>query len=676
LTAKSGTDALALLNEQVPLPDVILSDIKMPGMDGLAFLQAIRTNPEWCDIPFVFMSAHSTKSKLQQAFEFGADDFLTKPFEFERVLEAIHRASARRQQPVEQPSAVPSAPPASEKTSLVKADSAYALPAQGVSTELRTYLRILWRRKAIILGCTLIAVVLSLLISSQLTPKYAGSATVRISASPDLNMGYGTVSVRLVNTYVEIATSSPVLDELDSRLDGETSPKIEVEVLPDTELLVITATHTDPQVARDSANILATILVERSADLFGGDTPSARELLWEQVQQAETDYNAALDEYNALLVALQEADISDERVAELTQQMEVLSRSVSLRQEMYANVLQRYENSRLNEQLRANSVTIVEPASLPQNPTSPNLILNTGLGLISGLTASIMLAFLLESFDTTLRDVDEIPAITSLPALSLVPRSPYPSPIWSKSKMLPEPETGAVAEAFHELRIRLMLTNGGMSGRTVLVTSPESGTGKTTVSANLALALVKTNQRVVLLDVDPYLSNLYRQLGVSNGPGIYDVLCGNAELDATLQDTIYPNLHAMTLGHIATDVTGAMSTLPMRVLFRKLLRDHDYIVIDAPSVLTHTYTTLLAQISDAVILVVAQNHTERKHLWATLQQFKDIRGPIIGLVANRVPRTHRNRRTIPDHLSEKLQTSISVSKPSTTADKKNLQRTG
>jgi capsular exopolysaccharide synthesis family protein len=680
MTADSGKEALALLHER-PRPDLILADVKMPEMDGLALLQAIRTNDEWSDIPFICMSGYATKAKLQQAFKLGADDFLSKPFDSQRLLEAVRRAGLHTREQAAKPVAlsVERQPSLPSETPLIQPESTYApAPASpDVSAELLTYLHVLWRRKWSIVLCTLVAVALSLFISSRLTPKYAASATVRISSSPDMNLGYSSLSVRIVNTYVKIATSAPVLDELDRRLNVASSPQIKVEVVPDTELLVITATHSDSQVARDSANTLAEILVERSANVFGGDAPTARELLWQQVQQAEADFNAALEEYNKLLLELQDAETSQARVTELTQQTEVLSRSVALRQEMYANLLQRYETARYNEQLRASAISIVEPAALPRKPSSPNLLLNTGLGLIGGLVAGIMLAFLLENFDTKLRNIDEIPSITPLPVLGQIPQSPYRrSPFWARSKMLPRPEKETVARAFHELRVRLMLTDGVPAGPTILITSPEPRTGKTAVSANLAMAMAKAGHRVAILDVDLRSPDIYRQLGLTPRPGIYDVLSGNVPLEEALQETTCPNLHAMTLGLTSTDVTGSLSPLPMRALLKYLQRDHDYIIVDAPSLHSRTYTTLLARLSDAVIMVVAQNHTDRRRLWHTLQQFREAHATVIGIVANRVPRSRLGDQGSQAILSEKLYSSITFSDQTAPLENTTLTRTG
>jgi CheY-like chemotaxis protein len=89
LKGRDGKEGVALLQQTQPLPSVIISDLSMPSMDGVDLLRYVRDTPEWADIPFVIMSAHSSPDDRRSALEQGADEFLVKPFsleDFQRVL--------------------------------------------------------------------------------------------------------------------------------------------------------------------------------------------------------------------------------------------------------------------------------------------------------------------------------------------------------------------------------------------------------------------------------------------------------------------------------------------------------------------------------------------------------------------------------------------------------------
>lgn len=86
--AGDGFDALDTLNKVVP--DIILSDINMPGMDGLTFFRRVRENTAWFEIPFIFLTTRSTREDTRQAIGLGADDYFVKPFDPDDLLICVH----------------------------------------------------------------------------------------------------------------------------------------------------------------------------------------------------------------------------------------------------------------------------------------------------------------------------------------------------------------------------------------------------------------------------------------------------------------------------------------------------------------------------------------------------------------------------------------------------------
>jgi signal transduction histidine kinase len=93
LQATSGETALSVLREITP--HLILSDVMMPGMGGVAFYARVRQDPRWSQIPFVFLTAQGQRSDIRRGMELGADDYLTKPFEPEELLAAVRARLTR-----------------------------------------------------------------------------------------------------------------------------------------------------------------------------------------------------------------------------------------------------------------------------------------------------------------------------------------------------------------------------------------------------------------------------------------------------------------------------------------------------------------------------------------------------------------------------------------------------
>jgi len=96
--AGDGAIALGLLERINRAPDLIVSDIGMPNMDGFEFLGMVRSRPQWLTIPFIFMTARDEKDDIRSGKLRGADDYITKPFEFRDLLISVQSALNRREQ--------------------------------------------------------------------------------------------------------------------------------------------------------------------------------------------------------------------------------------------------------------------------------------------------------------------------------------------------------------------------------------------------------------------------------------------------------------------------------------------------------------------------------------------------------------------------------------------------
>ena len=95
ITAKNGKEALKILSSLENIPDVIISDIMMPEMDGYEFFREISNEPRWNRIPFLFLSARTTPKDIRFGKLLGADDYLTKPFNEKDLLAILSGRIAR-----------------------------------------------------------------------------------------------------------------------------------------------------------------------------------------------------------------------------------------------------------------------------------------------------------------------------------------------------------------------------------------------------------------------------------------------------------------------------------------------------------------------------------------------------------------------------------------------------
>ena len=95
ISVENGAQALAVLRESSVLPDLIVSDIMMPKMDGIQLLREVRKVPLWIKIPFIFLTARSEKTDIQRGKQLGVDDYLVKPFDADDLLIAVESRLSR-----------------------------------------------------------------------------------------------------------------------------------------------------------------------------------------------------------------------------------------------------------------------------------------------------------------------------------------------------------------------------------------------------------------------------------------------------------------------------------------------------------------------------------------------------------------------------------------------------
>jgi putative two-component system response regulator len=96
ITAGTGVEALEKM--QVVTPDLIISDITMPQMDGYSYFNAVRSQPEWVTIPFIFLTARAEREDILAGKNMGAEDYLVKPLSREELVTAVRSRLARSRQ--------------------------------------------------------------------------------------------------------------------------------------------------------------------------------------------------------------------------------------------------------------------------------------------------------------------------------------------------------------------------------------------------------------------------------------------------------------------------------------------------------------------------------------------------------------------------------------------------
>jgi Mrp family chromosome partitioning ATPase len=373
------------------------------------------------------------------------------------------------------------------------------------------------------------------------------------------------------------------------------------------------------------------------------DVALARRLV-DEYAASYTVYRRSLDTA-AIHTALQSVD------ARIGQLVDAGGRGGAL----YASLVERQQTLATMQALQTSNAAVVQRAQKVvqvQPKTSRNAILGIFLGIVLG----VGLAFLREALDTRVRNAEEIGE--RLGGLPLLARVPVPNKkLRSKNRlvMLDSP-TGVQAEAFRMLRTNLDFATLGRDARTIMVTSAVEQEGKSTTIANLAVALARTGQRVVLVDLDlrrPFLHTFFEL----NRPGITQVALGHISLEEALVPVAIadshprwerPNGNSNGNGNGHRAVQGILEVLPsgpippdpgefvgtavLSEILEQLRLRADFVLVDAPPVL-HVGDAMTLSTKVDGILVVTRMQVVRRHMLNELaRQLANAPTPVLGFV--------------------------------------------
>lgn len=189
------------------------------------------------------------------------------------------------------------------------------------------------------------------------------------------------------------------------------------------------------------------------------------------------------------------------------------------------------------------------------------------------------------------------------------------------------------AEQYRSLRTRIHQAEHGRSVRTLVVTSPGKGDGKSLTSANLALTMAQEfHTRVLLIDADLRRPAVHSLFGIAEAPGLTDVLMGGAALPEALVTVPEHNLTVLPAGLPPAHPAELLGSSAMRRLLDTLRTQYDRIILDMPPVEPLADVHIVAQIADALLLIVRAGQTERPAIERALTSLGNDK--VLGLVLN------------------------------------------
>ncbi len=298
---------------------------------------------------------------------------------------------------------------------------------------------------------------------------------------------------------------------------------------------------------------------------------------------------------------------------------------------------------------------IIRQASVPYRPIRPNKKMNMLLSLFIGFFMGISLAFFLEYFDSSIRNVDDVKSYLRVNALGIVPEVEFGTADMLQMQDKAEKEGFSrvmwstndlkiplyVAEAYRIIRTNFVFGAVDKSLKIFQVTSAVKGEGKTTTTVNLGISLSQVGMKVLLVDADLRRPSIHKTLHLSNNTrGLDQILRGEMSLEEAVQKTSIPNLWVLTSGGIPDHPSELLSSNAMRHLLVKLRSLYDVILIDSPPIISVADAPVIASHVDGTILVVRAGYIPRRLTLQAKKFVEAVNGKVLGIVLNSVSSEH------------------------------------
>ncbi|MDU0325775.1 polysaccharide biosynthesis tyrosine autokinase [Microbacterium sp. KSW2-21] len=279
-------------------------------------------------------------------------------------------------------------------------------------------------------------------------------------------------------------------------------------------------------------------------------------------------------------------------------------------------------------------LTVVQPAVEPSTPFSPRIPVIVVVAALFGLVVAVLLSILRNALDTRVRTLKDLESLTEAPLLGGIAFDPEAT---KRPLIVQEDPRSPRSESFRALRTNLQFLNVEGGPKLFVVTSSGPGEGKSTTTANLAIALAETGARVALLDGDLRLPRIADYMGIEGGVGLTDVLIGRVEVADVLQKWGRGQLFVLPSGPVPPNPAELLGSAAMSQLLATLTEHFDYVLIDAPPLLLVTDAAVLSKVTRGAIMVAASGKAKKQEFEGALRTLQTAGGRLVGVIMTMLP---------------------------------------
>jgi len=495
-----------------------------------------------------------------------------------------------------------------------------------LNINIKEYFALFKQSAWVIILVTIVAGMAAFFISRSLTPVYQATTTVLVNEAPAnaaLDNSSLSVSERLTSTYSEMMSKTPVMIETSRRLGltlpiDELQEMITVKPIMYTQLIEVLVESVDPAAAALIANTVVEVFAAQVQEVQSERFAQSKSSLASKLAEVETE----LDLFTALAASSNTTD---------AERAEYSAKATQYR-EIYFSLQQSIEQVWLAEAQTISSVAIVEPASVPDKPIRPQVMLTTALAALVAFILAAGMVVAREALDDTIRTPEDIKRYLGLPVLGMIDT-------FSKDKedrlITANKPRSPVTEGFRSLRENIKFASIDRPLRTLLVTSSIPAEGKSTIAANLAVVFAQADVDTILIDCDLRRPKVHTFFNISNNYGLSNMFFKQDEqLDESSFQTPNKKLRVVPSGKLPPNPAELLSSERMKKMLARLQNLSDLIILDSPPIQVVTDAVSLAPLVDGVVLVLQPGMSHISSARQTLEQLGRAKAQVLGVVIN------------------------------------------
>ncbi|MEZ6135419.1 MAG: polysaccharide biosynthesis tyrosine autokinase [Pirellulaceae bacterium] len=300
----------------------------------------------------------------------------------------------------------------------------------------------------------------------------------------------------------------------------------------------------------------------------------------------------------------------------------------------YTDTLKRIQVMPKSERRSLTTLTAASVGTFDGPSLSPYVLGGMALGVLSIAGLAVLLDFLDKSF----RSPEDVQALLGMAVLGHVPQM-------SLKKSEAATPDGSICtiggcqagnEAFRSIRTSLFFNGNASENRVIQVTSPVPGDGKSTVSANLAVAIAQSGKSVLLIDADMRRPRIAKLFGTNVTVGLGDILAGDLRLEEVLTSSTVPNLSIIASSQDVRNPSELLTHDNFSKLLKRVREDFDFVIIDTPPVLAVADAAAVAARVDSVLLTVRLRRDAKPTAVQASRVLESVGARNLGVVVNGV----------------------------------------